>query len=112
MIENKTIMKRIFIPALLAVALLEYGCLKSPDYDQLSSNFVVATNTDTITNFSNFHTYYMSDSVAYLSDNATTDSVIKDANSQKLVDAVKANMTARGYTFVPKGAKPELGVML
>jgi hypothetical protein len=112
MIENKTIMKRIFIPTLLATALLQYGCLKSPDYDQLSTNFVVATNTDTTTDFSTFHTYYISDSVAYLSDNATVDSVINDANSKQLVDAVKSNMTARGYTFVPKGAKPEMGVML
>src|SRR5215204_6085919 len=104
-------MKRILLQTSLVLTFFQYGCLKSPDYDQLSSNFVVATNTDSSASFSSFKTYYISDSVAYISDNIA-DSIIKDANSQKLVDAVKQNMNARGYTFIPKGGKPDLGLMM
>src|SRR3954469_1717768 len=101
-------MKKILLQTTLILAFFEYGCIKSPDYDQLSSNFVVATNSDSSAVFTNYQTYYISDSVTYISGNVN-DSIIKDANTQKLVDAVKANMTALGYTFVPKGAKPHLG---
>jgi len=103
-------MKRIFLLTVLVLAFFQYGCLKSPDYDQLSSEFVVATNTDSLTNFSTLKTYYISDSVTYIQ--SGNDSIIKDANSQKLVDAVKANMSARGFTFVPKSSKPNIGVMM
>ena len=103
-------MKRILLLGALVLAFFQYGCLKSPDYDQLSSEFVVTTNTDSATNFSTLKTYYISDSITYIQNG--TDSIIKDASSQKLVDAVKANMTARGFTFVPKGSKPNIGVMM
>jgi hypothetical protein len=102
-------MKRTLLPIFLVLAFFEFGCLKSPDYDQLSTNFIVATNTDSLANFSGFQTYYISDSVAIIN-GSTTDTILSDANTKKLVDAVKANMNARGYTFVSKGAKPDLGI--
>jgi hypothetical protein len=102
-------MKRTLLPIFLVLAFFEFGCLKSPDYDKLSSNFIVATNTDSLANFAGFQTYYISDSVAIIN-GSTSDTVLKDANTKKLVDAVKANMNARGYTFVPKGSVPDLGI--
>jgi len=56
-------MKRIAIPAVLLLIFIEYGCLKSPNYEDLSDNFVVATNTDSAAVFSTYNTYYISDSV-------------------------------------------------
>jgi hypothetical protein len=85
------------------------SCTKSPDYGQLSSNFVVATNVDQKVNFSNYKTYYVSDSIATVS-TSNTDTIWNDANSKKLVDAVKQNMQSRGFTFVSKGSKPDLGI--
>jgi len=87
------------------------GCYKDPLYDELSSNFTVVTNRDTKAVFSSYKTYYISDTVAYAS-SKPTDSFLVGAEAKMLVDAVKSNMLARGYTFVPRTAKPDLGVSL
>jgi hypothetical protein len=104
-------MKRKVLQAVVTLAFLQYGCLKEPEYEQLSSNFVVATNTDSSAVFSAYKTYYISDSIAIINSNST-DTTLKNDNTKLLVDAVKQNMTARGFTFVPKGGRPDLGLML
>jgi hypothetical protein len=104
-------MKRLLMQTILVLALFQYSCIKEPDYEELSDNFIVATNTDSLANFGSYATYYISDSVAVINNN-TTDTILKNASTQKLVDAVKANMNARGYTFAAKGAKPDLGINL
>src|SRR5678809_83569 len=102
-------MKRLLFPICMLMIIAQEGCLKSPDFEQLSSNFVVTTKTDSSKNFALYQTYYISDTIAYHSDNPN-DSIRHDASSKKLVDAVKQNMNARGYTFVSKGSKPDLGI--
>jgi len=104
-------MKRILFSFSLVIVIVQAGCLKSPDFEELSTNFVVITNTDSSKNFSNFKTYYISDTVAYHSD-VVTDSILNNASSKQLVEAVKQNMNALGYTFISKGAKPDLGINL
>jgi hypothetical protein len=104
-------MKRILFPLSLVIIIVQTGCLKSPDFEELSANFVVITNTDSSKNFSNFKTYYISDTVAYHTD-VVKDSIINNASSKQLVDAVKQNMNALGYNFVSKAAKPDLGINL
>ena len=104
-------MKRMLFVSGLFIIMVQAGCLKSPDFETLSTNFVVITNTDSSKNFSNFKTYYISDTVAYHSD-VVTDSILNNPSSKQLVDAVKQNMSALGYTFVSKGAKPDLGINL
>ena len=108
---NTVEMKRFLFPLGLVIMIAQESCLKSSDFEDLSSNFVVVTNTDSSQNFSNFLTYYISDTVAYHTD-VVTDSIINNASSKQLVDAVKQNMSALGYTFVNKGAKPDLGINL
>jgi hypothetical protein len=97
---------------LYALAMIaSYGCFKDPELGKLSSNFVVATNSAATAVFSSYQTYYVSDSVASISGSGT-DTSIKNANSQQLVDAIKQNMNARGYTFVNKSQHPDLGINL
>jgi hypothetical protein len=102
-------MKRLLLPFGVLLMVLQEGCLKSPDFDQLSANFVVTTKTDSTRIFSSYRTYYISDTVAYHTD-VVADSIINNASSKQLVDAVKQNMNALGYTFVSKSAKPDLGI--
>ena len=104
-------MKRIFLQTVLVLTFIQYGCIKDPDYDKLSSNLVVSTISDSLADFSTYQTYYISDSIAIVNSNAV-DTILKDANTQKLVDAVKQNMNARGYVFTPKAAIPDLALML
>ena len=104
-------MKRIFLNTALALTLINYGCIKEPDYDKLSTNLVVATISDSAADFGSFKTYYISDSVAVVN-STIVDTVLKNENTQKLVDAIKQNMSARGYVFTAKAAVPDLGLML
>src|ERR1700761_4810072 len=103
--------KHIFL--LLAVAIGFASCRKEPDYNQLSSDFIVSTNFDKSVSFNTYKTYYISDTVINLGGTGK-DTVITDANAQQLVNAVKTNMTARGYTFVTNSKlnKPDLGLRL
>ncbi|MGX5820358.1 DUF4136 domain-containing protein [Chitinophaga lutea] len=95
----------------LLLALLIYlsACRKEPDLSELSGNFVVQTDAASGTNFSAYKTYYISDTIALVSDNKK-DSILIGAGAQQVIAAIKQNMSARGYTFVPKIAKPDLGI--
>ena len=102
-------MKRKFLLALTLLVLTQAACLKQPDFEELSSDFAVSTNIDPAVDFSDFQTFFISDSVAVIS-SVVGDTILKNDDTQKLVDAVKKNMTDRGYTFVPKSAGPDLGI--
>ncbi len=104
-------MKRNLLLFLVMAGLFATSCRKSPNYDQLSSNFVVVTNADTTVAFNAFKTYYISDTISYLS-SSSDDTILYDDNAKKLVQAVKDNMNARGYTFVAKNNHPDLGFNL
>ena len=91
------------------VLLLATSCTKSPDFSELSSNFVVTTNVDKTVSFSNYKTYYISDTIA-LASGSTTDTIWFDEKAKQLVATVKQNMSARGFTLVSKGSKPDIGM--
>ena len=86
-----------------------FSCRKSPNFDQLSSNFTVVTNYDANAVFQDYATYYISDTIAYIG-GSNSDTILYDNNAKQLVDAVKQNMDARGYTFVAKNAHPDIGI--
>lgn len=91
------------------ILMLTVSCSKSPDFDQLSANFVVATNTDPATTFSNYKSYYISDTIA-LASGSTTDTIWFNTDAQTLVATVKQNMAARGFQLVSKGSNPDIGI--
>ena len=104
-------MKKIyfFLPGFLLVFT---SCRKTPDLESLSNNFVVQTSKNPDANFSSYKTYYISDTIAYIAVNPK-DSLWFDDKAKQLVDAVKANMAARGYTFVSNShSNPDLGLGL
>jgi Domain of unknown function (DUF4136) len=103
-------MKRLVFLGLTLCCL--FSCRKTPDLAQLTNKFVVITNRDSKADFTTYDTYHISDTVTYISNVPAADSVIVGANAKLLVDAVKANMTARGYTLVARTANPHLGVRL
>ena len=99
----------IFLPGFL---LIFYSCRKTPDLESLSNNFVVQTSKNPEANFSSYKTYYISDTIAYIAANPK-DSLWFDDKAKQLVDAVKTNMAARGYTFVSNShSNPDLGLGL
>lgn len=105
-------MQKKFLLLLISGVFLLGSCRKDPDLSQLSTNFVVTSNTDETVSFSSYKTYFISDTVAaYVSTNPK-DSIITDSVAAQLVAAVKQNMSARGYTFVPLSSHPDLGITM
>ncbi len=100
---------RTLLIAGLVIALA--SCRKTPNLDQLTNEQVVATDRDLQANFSGYSTYYISDTVSIVATNPK-DSILTGPLAAQLVNAVKTNMTSRGYTFVSRGSKPDLGLRL
>jgi hypothetical protein len=100
--------KRYYLLTFCLVAF--FACRKIPDTGKLSVSFVVQTSKDLSANFANYKTYYISDTIFR---HGTPDSIWYDSDSKRLVDEVKSQMDARGYTFVPSNhLAPDLGLGL
>lgn len=98
----------IVIPVLLAVI---SGCRKTPDFDDLSYEFIVSTSQDKTATFSNYKTFFISDTVVYIG-GIGSDSIMVGPEAAQLTGAVKDNLTARGYTLVGRNGDPDLGLTL
>lgn len=96
---------------LIAGAIAFASCKKIPDYEDLSSEFVVSTNFDKTAAFDSYKTYYISDTVTNFGGSGA-DTLLVGTVAQQLVAAVKSNMSSRGYTFVPAASKPELALKM
>ncbi len=85
------------------------ACRKVPDLSQLSSNFVVQTSRAPDANFGDYQTFYISDTIGYISTNPK-DSILTDDAAKQIVAQIRGNLEARGYRYVPRVARPDLGV--
>ena len=101
--------KTFFVILLVSVL---FSCRKEPDSDDLSLEQVVATDRDLSANFSTYATYFISDTVSIVA-SASTDSILTGPMALQMVNAVKTNMNAAGYTFKPRAqGLPDLGLRL
>ncbi len=89
-----------FILLLGAVLMFTVSCTKSPDLGELDGKFFVQTDYKDGTNFSNYTTVHVSDSILIINNDATTPQVWTDANAQKLIGEFKAKLQSAGYTVV------------
>jgi hypothetical protein len=89
-----------------------FSCRKEPNTEDLKLDQVVATDRDLTANFSGYATYFISDTVSIVA-SASTDSILTGPMALQLVNAVKTNMNAKGYTFKARSAGlPDLGLRL
>ena len=102
-------MKNTFL--LILSVLLLGACRRSPDFDDLSSQFIVTTTLDTTANFGNYKTFYIADTLKYIG-GIGSDSLIVGSKAVEIVNVVKSNLASRGYTFVPRSSNPDLGLTL
>ena len=104
-------MKKILIIAtgLATGAVLFYSCTKDPVSNLTNEESrIYITDHDSSTNFSNYNTYSISDSVAVIQ-NGKSERELNDVD-QAYIDAVKKYMGQAGYTLVSKNNNPDLGV--
>jgi len=69
----------------------------------------VQTSKDANANFGSYNTYSISDTIK-LRTTSPNDTVWDDADAKQLINTVKSNLDARGYTFVERGNHPDLGI--
>ena len=93
---------------LLAVFALT-SCREEPDLSELSSDFLVFTNYDKSTEFSNMKNYYMPDSVLVIGNEDKAEYWTGDQAAPYL-EAYEENMQSFGYTRVATKAEAALGL--
>mgnify|MGYP001359682868 CR=1 FL=1 len=106
---NFKIMRRLIIIFLVFITLS--SCRKTPDLSELSSQFIVLTNYDVNADFKGYGTFVMPEYVGAISDNPK-DSILSDELGDPILDKVRENLTARGYTEVDKDNNPDMGVAI
>jgi hypothetical protein len=105
-------MKRFLILCLLPIALLS-GCQPEPETVKLLDELVVATNYDTNVDFSSYATYAIpTDTIGFFS-NTSSDTILIQSEvdyPRPVIEKIKNNLNARGYTQVAKDQNPDLGI--
>lgn len=96
----------------LALILLSFSaCEKDPDFNKLDADFMVYTNHDSETQFNQFSTFYLPDSIL-LASRGNKNQYWKDENAQKVIASVASELQQRGYTRVTDSNDASLGVQL
>ena len=94
-----------FLGFICALVLLN-SCYKSPDLSGLSSELVVATDVDLEVDFTDFDTYYLSDTIFIVTNSIKDDSIMvaSPTNSPfynvaavQILQETESNMSERGY---------------
>ena len=102
-------MKKFLVLAISLIALA--SCEKDPDMSQLDSDFTVYTDYDSSTDFSNFTTYCLPDSILVPGD-GMKNSYWKDESAQRLISAAAEAMDSLGYKRVTNPDEATLGLQL
>lgn len=97
-------MKSRFFTLLLGLGMISFlGCTKyPPDSERLLQDLAVLTQYDVACNFKQYQTYMITDSVTLITDKDS--SKVVNSNTKLVVNAIVANMNARGYKQVTKNA--------
>jgi hypothetical protein len=105
-------MKKYFLPfaTIMMLSLALVGCRKDPLRDMTSEESrIYITNRDSLTDFKAFKTFSISDSVSVISNNQLEGRESTQVD-RLYINAIKDRMAARGYSFVARDAKPDLGI--
>lgn len=107
-------MKKYFNPlVLVASALFLTACHPEPDTKALIDQLVVSSNYDPTADFKNYATYAIPTDTIGLISNSSNDTIIVARESEfprQVLNTIKSNLNARGYTQVEKNQNPDLGI--
>jgi hypothetical protein len=101
--------KSVMLLGVLAFGVLLTSCSKDPIANLTEEESrIYITDHDSTANFSAFNTFSISDSVAVVNDGKGSKQL--NEADRAFIDAVKAQMQAKGYTMVNKNGSPDLGI--
>ncbi len=103
-------MKAIQLLTISAASLVIASCTKLPNTARLSSEFYVATHYAPGSDFKQYNTFYLPDSIIVASDKPSDGTSLTGANANKVINNVAANLKARGYVQVFDRDSADLGV--
>lgn len=95
--------------ALLGLAIA--SCQKEPSTSDLHRDYLVYTASDPATNFAQFDTYYLPDSILLIGNSDKTE-YWKDAQAQSIIQTVADNMNARNFRRTEDKNAASLGIQL
>lgn len=104
-------MKKIVIPVLMAAGILAMTSCKKDAVKNLEGDegqIYITKHADSV-NFSSFKTFSIADSVAVIQNNKLLGKELS-ASDAAYIQAVKDQLTQRGYTLVNKNQNPDLGI--
>lgn len=103
----KLVLKSLLVIVMIA---LLHSCYKYPnDVDRLLESLVVTTQYDVSADFGEYQTFMIPDSIGVIDQDDS--SLVKNANTDLIVNQIIANMESRGYQQVDSlGQNPDLGI--
>lgn len=104
-------MKRTSLLTIIALCIVCVSCQKDPDTDKLDNDYLVYTNYDAGTDFKNFSTYHVIDSILIIGNSEKTE-YWNNVNSQKIVNAYSSKLQSVGYTPVENADDADLILQL
>lgn len=93
------------VSMVIIIAILSIACRRIKIY----SSPLVYTAPDTSVDFSNYHTYYLSDTIAFIS-GSVTDTILTGSYAQSITNEIRRNMDSRGFVLVNRNASPDIGI--
>jgi len=94
-------MKAVLILTVTATMLLLWSCTPDSGFNTVSDYDTVVTHYDPDVDYQAFNTYYLADSVVYITDPDDTSTIERDDDIDRLIlNTVAANMDAYGYTRI------------
>jgi hypothetical protein len=90
---------------------LTLSCTKyPPDSERLLEDLAIVTQYDTKVDFNEYKTYSISPTITKITDRDTT--VISSTDAGTVINEVRKNMDARGFTEVAATANPDFGMQV
>lgn len=87
------------------------ACQKEPSTSDLHKDYLVYTASDPATNFADFNTYYLPDSILLMGNSDKTE-YWKDEDAQAIIQTVADNMDARNFSRTNDKERASLGIQL
>ena len=95
------------------VMITAVACEVPPDNRKLLDEFVVSTNYDTEADFRSYATFAIPTDTIGFASNTSNDTIMIQSEvdfPRPVLNAIRANMTARGYERLDKTENPDLGI--
>ena len=106
-------MKKLLHSVVIATFALLVACQPEPDAARLIDELVVATNYDPNADFTSYTTYAIpTDTIGLISNNSDDTIIVASENDypRPVLNTIKSNLNARGYTQVARNQNPDLGI--